>query len=424
MPELIDRYSLIVPLLTSLSLVLPACGDETLDDQTAPAQSSFDSTQAVPADAEGAVMVAVNVLTADESTLYVGAYPDLPQGDLDTSQMLEAGTGSGAAAFNGFVYVWDGESGRYTRYSVDDSLALIEGPAISFAGLGVTGPVMTSFVSPTRAYSLTTENMQIVAWDPTEMVILGSISAAALEDPDYVRVEYGEPAVFGEYVTWPILWSDYDNLRFKAAQGVAFAKIDTLEPAIVASDSRCGAGWSLFTDPVGDLYVTGNAYFGFAQFYGEAAPTFPSDCLLRIKAGTTDFDPDFNLDLDLATGSPAVYHTWHVSNHTLLAATWDSTLDPATLASSDDFWNAPLLRQFVDIDTGTARPVVGMPQSAVWSTVNYRLDGTLYVPESDGTLNPDGSPGPVISTLYRVTDTGAEPAFSIVGDIWSIGRIR
>jgi hypothetical protein len=86
--------------------------------------------------------------------------------------------------------------------------------------------------------------------------------------------------------------------------------------------------------------------------------------------------------------------------------------------------NTPLLRQFVDIDTGTATPVAGISQSAVWSTLNYRLDGTLYIPESNGTFNPDGTPGPVRSTLYRVTDTGAQAALSVTGDLWSIGRIR
>jgi hypothetical protein len=411
-----------------LHLFACGAGDATATSQepstSAPSDPACTGDECAKATDGGAVMVAVSVLTSDESTLYVGAYPDLPAGDLDTSGMIEAGASAGAAAFNGYVYVWDGESGRYTRYSVDDELALVPGPVVSFTALGVTGPVMTSFVSPTRAYSLTTENMQIVAWNPTEMVILGSISTAALEDPDYVRVEYGEPTVFGEYVAWPILWYDYDNLRFKPEQGVALAKIGSLEPAIVVRDGRCGAGWSLFSDPAGDLYVTGNAYFGFAHFFGEAAPSFPSDCLLRITAGTTEFDRDFVLDLDAATGSPAVYHTWHVSEHTLLAAVWDPATDPAALPSSDDFWNAPLLRAVVDIDAGTSTPVVGMPQSAVWSTVNYRLDGTLYVPQSEGTLNPDGTPGPVRSTLYRVKDANAEPALTIDGDVWSIGRIR
>src|SRR5687768_3077180 len=147
-------------------LGLAACGDDATVFQAAPAQNSYDGSQQLPgADAgvdcgaagscpapepgsPGAVMVSVSLLTGDESTLYVGAYSGLPQGDLDTSGMIEVGANSRAATFNGFVYVWNGESGRYTRYSVDDSLALAAGPVVSFAGLGVTGQVMTSFVSP------------------------------------------------------------------------------------------------------------------------------------------------------------------------------------------------------------------------------------------------------------------------------------
>jgi hypothetical protein len=124
------------------------------------------------------------------------------------------------------------------------------------------------------------------------------------------------------------------------------------------------------------------------------------------------------------TGSPSVYYTWHVSERTLLGAVWDPLDDPALLPTSDDYWNAPLLRQFIDLDAGTSTPVPGIPKSAVWSTLDYRLDGVLYVPESEGTLNPDGTPGPVRTTLYAVTSAGASRAFSTAGDIWGIGRIR
>jgi uncharacterized protein DUF4374 len=403
------------------------CGDDGA--ATAPADTSggvSSLTEECDADCRAAaaltpaVMVAVNVQMTDDSVLYVGAYPALPEGELDTSQMLEVGGSASAAAFNGSVYVWEGELGQYTRFSVDASLGLVRELSVSFMNLGGTGPSMTSFVSPTQAYTLTTENQQIIAWNPSDMTVSGSISTEALVDPDYPRVEYGEPAIFGDYVAWPILWSDYDAFRFKPEVGVALVRIGSSEPAMVVRDARCGAGWSLYTNAAGDLYATGNGYFGFAHFYGEEASTYPNDCVLRMRAGTTEFDPDYRVDLNAATGSPAVFHTWHVSDDTLLAAVWDPQMDPSSLPTSDDYWNAPLLRTLVDLNSGTSTLVEGIPPSAVWSTVNYRLDDTLYVPESDGSLELET----VTSTLYRVTGAGAERAFSVAGDLWAIGRIR
>jgi hypothetical protein len=40
---------------------------------------------------------------------------------------------------------------------------------------------------------------------------------------------------------------------------------------------------------------------------------------------------------------------------------------------------------------------------------------------SEGSSGPEGD---ARSTLYRVTDSRAEPALSTSGDLWAIGRIR
>jgi hypothetical protein len=389
---------------------------------------SGDATHPGGAGGEGeagpAVMVAIEVRTSDESNLYIGAYPELPRAGLDLSNMVEVGDRANAVAFDGFVYVWEGEAARYTRYSVDAGLSLSAGPVVSFANFGVTGPVITRFISSTRAHTMLSDARGIVVWDPSAMEVLGAISTAALVDADYPRVEYGEPALFGEYVAWPILWSDYDNLRFKPELGVALSRVDSEEPATVLRDRRCGAGWSLLTDELGDLYVTGNAYFGFAHFFGAGAASFPNDCVLRVKAGTTEFDPSFAQDLNQATESPAVYHTWQVRGRTLLAAVWDPADDPTLLPTPDDYWNAPLLRKLVRIDEASSTSVTGIPKSSVWSTLNFQLDDTLYILESDGTLDSNGNADRARSTLYRVTEGGVEQAFSSSGEIWSIGRIR
>jgi hypothetical protein len=113
-----------------------------------------------------------------------------------------------------------------------------------------------------------------------------------------------------------------------------------------------------------------------------------------------------------------------VGGSSLLAAVWDPADDASLLPSPDDYWNAPLLRKLVRLDGGASAAVEGIPKSSVWSTLNYRLDDSLYVLESDGTFAADGSPNRGRSTLYRVTESGVERAFSSSGEVWSIGRVR
>jgi Domain of unknown function (DUF4374) len=366
-----------------------------------------------------AVMVAVSLRSPEGSNFYVGAYPELPA-QVDLADMIETPSGQNAATFGGFIYIWSPDSAIYTRYAVDDDLRLSEAGSVSFVNQGGTGNVMTSFISPTRAYSMTRDNLQIIVWNPSDMTVLGSIDTSAALDPEYPSFDYGEPVVFGDYVAWPILWSDDANADYKPAVDVILASTSSDAPAFAISDRRCGGGWSLFVDD-GDLYALGNAYFGFAHFFDHDPARHLDDCLVRVRGGSTDFDPDFYVDLARAANTPAVYHTWQSSGRSVVAATWNPARDPNELASPDDYWTAPMQRTLVRIDEDTSEPIIGIPESAVFSTLNYRLDDVLYMLMSEGSAGPAGD---ARSTLYRIDESSAELALTTVGDIWAIGRIR
>jgi hypothetical protein len=336
-----------------------------------------------------AVMVAVASRSPEGSNFYVGAYPDLPA-QLDLSEMIETPSGQNAAAFGGYIYIWSPESGIYSRYAVDDALHLSLAGNVSFMNLGGTGNVMTRFISPTRAYSMTRDNLQIIVWNPTDMTVLGSIDTSSALDPDYPDFDYGEPVLFGDYVAWPILWSDDDNADYKPAVDVILASATSEVP-------------------------------GFAHFFDRDPARHLHDCLLRVRAGSIEFDPDFYVDLNRVANTPAVYHTWQSNDRSVVAATWDPAIDPRELPSPDDYWSAPMQRTLVRIDEDASEPISGIPASAVFSTLNYRLDGVLYMLMSEGTPGPTGG---ARSTLYRINESTAELALTTDGDIWSIGRIR
>jgi hypothetical protein len=106
---------------------------------------------------------------------------------------------------------------------------------------------------------LTRDNLQIIAWNPSDMTVIGSIDTSGALDPEYPNFDYGEPVVFGDYVAWPILWSDDANADYKPAVDVILASARSDAPAFALSDRRCGGGWSQFVDDAGDLYALGNA---------------------------------------------------------------------------------------------------------------------------------------------------------------------
>jgi Domain of unknown function (DUF4374) len=403
----ISFHKFVVPV--ALAVLLQACVGEELADVEVPSAGEGD-----------AVMLSVFARTPDGSNLYVGVYPDLPSEAPDQSRMLEVAGTSRAQAFEGHVYVWKDEEATYTRYEVDGERSLHPTGSLSFLQLGVTGNVQTIFVSSRLAQTMT-DSLDVISWDPSTMEIRHVTTPDALEDPDYPRVEYGEPELFGDFVAWPVLWSDYDNFRFKPEVGVVLTALEGDAAAKVVRDRRCGAGWELFVDDAGDLYVTGTGYFGFAHFFGDDPSSYPNDCVLRIRSGEVAFDAEYYLDLSETTSSPAVYHTWQVNDRTLLAAVWDP--EEEAPETDDAYWSAPLLRKLVLIEEGESRSFAEIPKSAVWSTVDHRLDGVLYMLSSEGLVDAEG-PSDARSTLYEITESGAREVLSLPGEFWGMGRVR
>jgi hypothetical protein len=132
-----------------------------------------------------------------------------------------------------------------------------------------------------------------------------------------------------------------------------------------------------------------------------------------------EFDPDYYVDLNKVADSPAVYFTWQVRERSLFAAVWDKADDPKELKDPDAYWSAEFSRKLLLIDEGQATEVAEIPKSAVFSTLNYRLDDELYMLVSAGSPSESGR-----SDLYKVTESGAEKALTTKGQLWSIGRVR
>lgn len=83
-------------------------------------------------------------------------------------------------------------------------------------------------------------------------------------------------------------------------------RLDVEEDEVVTfdEDQRCGEAYMTVEDPAGDLYFFPSSLSSPAHFFADAhRPT----CVLRVRHGESEFDPDYSLDLSkLGSGSAAV----------------------------------------------------------------------------------------------------------------------
>src|SRR5262245_18724674 len=110
-----------------------ACSDEATMVGTEP--GPVQGAGGDGAQESSAVMVAGRLMGPEgSSNVYIGAYPELPTGELDYALMREFGNANVYTA-NGYIFVE--EAGVVTRFSVDENYGLVEGPRLSWANFGL-----------------------------------------------------------------------------------------------------------------------------------------------------------------------------------------------------------------------------------------------------------------------------------------------
>lgn len=361
---------------------------------------------------------AIRVRNPEGRNIYLGAYDGVPSGELSRDKMVELANND--VDFNdGYAYDFSRETGTYTRYSVNAELEMVAGPQLSLSNLGLNGARGTFFISNTRAYNYGTSGATpvVAVFDPTEMTITGTIPADVLVNDDFPLGIVGKPAHFGDYVAFGVDWMDRANLRTYDKAAVGLVRDDTEdEPVMLVEDDRCAGVYETFVDDQGDLYAMGTASGGYFGLYGQEPAALPPACALRIKAGEAAFDPDFYVDLEAATGTEAVYGAWHIGGHKMLVL----GLAGDTVPEAADYLSQAIFDPYLlDLDTGEATPMEGLPSAGGKSYREHHYQGTLYYQvytEVDGVAAVDVYAVPLDGTPYK--------AFSTIGDPWSVGELR
>ena len=174
----------------------------------------------------------------------------------------------------------------------------------------------------------------------------------------------------------------------------------------------------------GDLYV-------FSPGYGRTITTpvtnndgsqfdrvqgkLPSG-VVRIKAGETDFDPSYYVNIEeLGNGNP-MFRCWHISGDWFLLQMYSEGADSMSGTS------APRNELAVfKGEEGTLTVVTGLPDASVLSSIGtpYSESGIAYIPIT----TTDGS----VPTIYRIdaATAAAEPGLTVSGanSVSALGKL-
>jgi hypothetical protein len=277
------------------------------------------------------------------------------------------------------------------------------------------------FVSPTRAYSLSSALDEVLVWNPEEMLITGSIPMTMPERPAAMEsfAYYSPGVVVGDKVFWEIVSVDSaENIQYPATT-LAIANVGDEEPIRFVEDERCVGGGGPYVDARGDYYVRSGAMWGQYAAFGAGSENVRT-CMLRVRAGQQSFDPDFLVDFRELTGSYVNFPWYHVSDTRYVAHAWDPAVPLPTL---DDYYAADASTRFrqllVDVEARTAQPYPDLAGGKVISSDEFKIDGVSYYQLSETGYVPGGT-----TDIVELRPEGITRRFHVMGSLWQLARIR
>jgi hypothetical protein len=200
------------------------------------------------------------------------------------------------------------ETPTVTKYEITDDQRFVEWETIDFSGYGLTymwrDPGLVPFLADDKAYVIDNRELQVVIWNPAAMEINGSFSLADVEDPEYPLTRFeADPTFRGDELLVLVTHSTEDDVD---APYSSLITIDTVNDRVtnIVREERCGGLWESVKDSKGDIYFsTGTWDAAENRVFGTRIATAP--CIVRVKAGESEFDPDFFLDSASIGGSAA-----------------------------------------------------------------------------------------------------------------------
>ncbi|MET0795192.1 MAG: hypothetical protein ABW061_26980 [Polyangiaceae bacterium] len=378
------------------------------------------SDTAPPPAVDANYALASRVSNVDSDSTYISLITSLDSVNVDLKNALEIPGAASVAAYGGWLFVGGGESPTITRYSITADGGFVPETTLSFANqdLGDFGVYIddwgNTFINAHKAY-LSNSSSSTIVWDPTEMVITGTI-----EQPELVRdapLSFdGSPGVVsGNRLYRTFFWKDWDEYQTYPEQYLAVFDVEHDKLLEIVPEQRCpGMNNNLSSDEDGNIYFS-NWVYNVTETLGRGAP---KSCALRLDVAKERFDDDFQLTFsNLADGREGAALTYLKKDKAVFAAFYDEnvTIDAKTdlnelaLSANWRLWET-------DLKTKTAAPLPGVDWLAGGYAVVH-VDGRtfLMVPGVDYAQ----------TTVHELdAEGGASKAFEIPGDSYQILKLR
>lgn len=385
--------------LAVAGILAAGCSDE--ESPTAPEP---------PVEAESAVVLHVRLLTPDGVNALIGAFPEVPTGEIDVGEFVELGERAfNTTVFDGAIFTPSAENQTWTRWEVDEDLNLSQGAVMSVANLGVSTGTPLAFISPTQGFILDLVEGIGLEFNPSTMEIVETFDVPA------PPVLAGEPWPAQAPIPWgdgllaiPIWAADFSAQTFDEQAMVAFFDSETRQ-FTYATDDRTVTSRNGFVDSNGDLYLAPAPSAIHLAHYGTQADedTPPLNGMVRIRAGETQFDPDFYQPLDEITGDLAVWNSTYLGGGRILQLTFTQPQEEWP-ENPDDWWGMDRTKNIIDMSTWTSERLSSPLEEdfpTAWFAVG-EFDGVQYLgmapggPEGvGGLMRPSGSDFELIATF-------------------------
>lgn len=357
-------------------------------------------------------------------TTYIQTIPSLDVDQVTNENAIELPGNGIHLAHGGHVYVGLAEEPTMVRYTPDADGTLRENGRLSFLNQGLTGTGFgNAFVSDTKAYMVSEEQYVAVVWNPETMEITGTIDLSYLQkdgfDAEFWTVSYYQGRV---YV--PVRYANWDDFVIDRSVTLVIIDAETDTILATATDSRCHSGGRPVFTSGGDAYVMADGRNWSAQLFATVASSeVPANCLLRIRAGSLAFDPDYLVEIPTLTDGLEVateLETGVDGAGVAFAKMFYPGELPAEVPVTTDFafWEEPAFKMWrIELgDTPGATPVSDLPFSALaWEGAS--LEGKLYTGES---------PDYASSRIYEIDPetNRAVPLFEMEGTFYGLRKLR
>lgn len=340
------------------------------------------------------------VIDADGNrTTYVQAVESLDDGPFTNESAIEL-PGNGVVLVRGkSIYVGLTEEPTWVRFAPGDGGAIEETGRLSLLNTGASYiDYGNAVVDDETAVSVISNPPLAVVWNPATMEIRGEIDLGFLARDGY-ELEVWTTAAANGLVYVPGRWADWEGGRILPL--VSTTIIDPKKLAVLgtAEDDRCASGGQVVLDAEGYAYVMGDGRnYSIQMFANAAGDPAPTNCLLRIAPGATDFEEAYFHQIPSLTGgleSITELQTARQGSGVAFAKMFYPDELPAGVQPVDfGFWSYPAhkLWRIRLADPPSAEEVDGAPLSTIGFGGSV-VDGRLFSGES-----PDGSESDVYET--------------------------